>query len=93
MRSIRATRRRWRALDGTARRASSARGGRIRYRDVQATYRQIVADFAAIPKREKETVKVGIVGEIFVKYSPLGNNNLEQFLVDEGAEVVAPGPA
>ena len=52
---------------------------------------QIVADFAAIPKREKETVKVGIVGEIFVKYSPLGNNNLEQFLVDEGAEVVMPG--
>ena len=66
-------------------------GRRIRYRDVQATYRRIVADFAAIPKREKETVKVGIVGEIFVKYSPLGNNNLEQFLVDEGAEVVTPG--
>ena len=66
-------------------------GRRIRYRDVQKTYRQIVADFAAIPKREKETVKVGIVGEIFVKYSPLGNNNLEQFLVDEGAEVVTPG--
>ena len=28
---------------------------------------------------------------IFVKYSPLGNNDLEQFLVDEGAEVVIPG--
>ena len=58
---------------------------------MQKTYSRIVADFAAIPKREKETVKVGIVGEIFVKYSPLGNNNLEQFLVDEGAEVVTPG--
>ena len=34
---------------------------------------------------------MGVVGEIFVKYSPLGNNNLEQFLVDEGAEVVVPG--
>ena len=66
-------------------------GKHIRYSDVQKTYRQIVADFAAIPKRQKETVKVGIVGEIFVKYSPLGNNNLEQFLVDEGAEVVTPG--
>lgn len=66
-------------------------GRRIRYRDVQATYRAIVADFAAIPRCEKKTVRVGIVGEIFVKYSPLGNNGLEQFLVDEGAEVVTPG--
>ena len=66
-------------------------GRHIRYSEVQKTYSRIVADFAAIPKREKETVKVGIVGEIFVKYSPLGNNNLEQFLVDEGAEVVTPG--
>ena len=66
-------------------------GRHIRYSEVQKTYRAVVADFAAIPKREKETVRVGIVGEIFVKYSPLGNNNLEQFLVDEGAEVVTPG--
>jgi predicted nucleotide-binding protein (sugar kinase/HSP70/actin superfamily) len=38
-----------------------------------------------------DKVKVGIVGEIFVKFSPLGNNNLEQFLISEGAEVVVPG--
>ena len=36
-------------------------------------------------------VKVGIVGEIYVKYSPLANNDLEKFLFDEGAEVVVPG--
>lgn len=34
--------------------------------------------------------KVGIVGEIYVKYSPLGNNNLEQTLRDEGCEVITP---
>ena len=66
-------------------------GKKIDYKKVKETYRKIIADFAAIPKRERETVKVGVVGEIFVKYSPLGNNNLEQFLVDEGAEVVVPG--
>ena len=66
-------------------------GRKIDYKKVKETYREMIADFAAIPKREKETVKVGVVGEIFVKYSPLGNNNLEQFLVDEGAEVVVPG--
>ncbi len=35
--------------------------------------------------------KVGIVGEIYVKYAPLGNNHLEEFLVSQGAEVMVPG--
>ena len=34
---------------------------------------------------------MGIVGEIYVKYSPLGNNHLEDFLLSEGAEPVVPG--
>ena len=56
-----------------------------------AIYRQIIEAFAAIPRREEKKVRVGIVGEIYVKFSPLGNNHLEQLLVDEGAEVVLPG--
>lgn len=67
-------------------------GGKANYRQVKANYRRILDDFAAIPMEPRSgKVKVGIVGEIFVKYSPLGNNNLEQFLVDEGAEAVIPG--
>ena len=31
------------------------------------------------------------MGEIYVKFSPLGNNNLEDFLLSEGAEPVVPG--
>ena len=62
------------------------------YRQVRANYRRILDSFAALPmEKTEEKVMVGVVGEIFVKYSPLGNNNLEQFLVDEGAEVVIPG--
>jgi len=34
--------------------------------------------------------KVGIVGEIYVKYSPLGNNDLEKTLREEGCEVITP---
>lgn len=34
--------------------------------------------------------KVGIVGEIYVKYSPLGNNDLEQTLRNEGCEAITP---
>lgn len=66
-------------------------GGKIRYRKVLQNYRLIIQDFAAIPKHPKDTVKVGIVGEIFVKFSPMANNHLEDFLESEGAEVEVPG--
>ena len=66
-------------------------GEQASYRQVKANYRRILDDFAALPMEKTEKVLVCVVGEIFVKYSPLGNNNLEQFLVDEGAEVVIPG--
>lgn len=64
---------------------------RISYRQVKRNYREILRDFAQIPKKFRNTVQVGVVGEIFVKYSPLGNNNLEDFLTREGAEVHVPG--
>lgn len=65
---------------------------KIKYSTIKKNYAEIVRDFAAIPMRnDKTAVKVGIVGEIFVKYSPLANNGLEDFLVKEGAEPVVPG--
>ncbi len=69
-------------------------GKAISYRKVKENYRAIVADYAAIPcDRRKPRPRVGIVGEIFVKFSPLGNNNLEDFLIGQGAEPVMPGLA
>ncbi|MBQ4556279.1 MAG: 2-hydroxyacyl-CoA dehydratase [Clostridia bacterium] len=54
--------------------------------------RDIVKRFAAIEQdRSVKKPRVGIVGEIYVKFSPLGNNNLGGFLVENGAEVVLPG--
>ena len=64
---------------------------KISYRKVRENYRKILEDFNRIPRAEVKKTRVGIVGEIFVKYSPLGNNNLEDFLVKEGAEVTVPG--
>ena len=52
---------------------------------------EICADFAAIPVAGESKIRVGVVGEIYVKFAPLGNNNLEQFLLSEGAEPVVPG--
>ena len=67
-------------------------GRRVDYNKVKENYRQIVRSFAAVPAdRSEKKPRVGVVGEIFVKYSPLGNNDLEKFLIREGAETVVPG--
>lgn len=54
-------------------------------------YKQMVKDFANIKRHRAKKIKVGVVGEIYMKYAPLGNNNLEQFLIDEGCEPVVSG--
>lgn len=51
----------------------------------------IAKDFHEIPKTAKNLVKVGIVGEIYVKYSPFANRGLEKFLLGEGCEIMVPG--
>ena len=68
-----------------------AKNGKLGYSAVKQFYKDILADFAAIPRSSEKKVRVGIVGEIFVKFSPLGNNELEKFLLSENAEVVMPG--
>ena len=65
--------------------------GSVKYDIVKENYRRIIRDFSAIEKTKDIKIKVGVVGEIFVKYSPLGNNNLADFLVKNGAEPVIPG--
>ncbi|WBY64900.1 2-hydroxyacyl-CoA dehydratase [Thermocaproicibacter melissae] len=52
---------------------------------------RIVKDFASIEIKKVPKVKVGVVGEIYVKYSSLGNNNLEDFLRGQDCEVNVPG--
>ena len=41
---------------------------------------QIAEDFANVPVTGEKKVRGGVVGEIYVKYSPIGNNDLEEFL-------------
>ena len=60
-------------------------------REMKAVMPKIAAEFAAIPVRRVPKVKVGVVGEIYVKYSPLGNNELEKFLASQDCEVNLPG--
>ncbi|MFR3068735.1 MAG: 2-hydroxyglutaryl-CoA dehydratase, partial [Enterocloster sp.] len=52
--------------------------------------RGIVRDFDNLPRRDVRKPKVGIVGEILVKFSPLANNHIVELLESEGAEAVMP---
>ena len=54
--------------------------------------RRMIADFTEIEvDSEKPVIKVGIVGEIYMKYAALGNNHLEEFLYSQSCEVMIPG--
>ena len=67
-------------------------GRSLNYKTVQKNYINILKDFELnLPRTKEKKVRVGIVGEIYVKFSPLANNDLERFLVAEGAETVMAG--
>lgn len=52
--------------------------------------REMIAEFDAIPVLDIKKPRVGIVGEILVKFSPAANNQLVELLEHEGAEAVVP---
>lgn len=59
--------------------------------ELKTNFKMIAKSFSDIPIYLKEKTKVGIVGEIYVKYSKLANNHLEEFLHEEDCEVMVPG--
>ena len=68
-----------------------ASGHGFRRKEIAENLDSIAKDFSEIKLKRTPKVKVGIVGEIYVKYSSLGNNDLEKFLYDQGCEVNVPG--
>ena len=52
--------------------------------------RDIIRDFDRLEIREVKKPKVGVVGEILVKFLPAANNYLVELLESEGAEAVVP---
>ena len=59
--------------------------------ELKSNFEMIAKSFAEVPILLEEKTKVGIVGEIYVKYSKLANNHLEEFLQEEECEVMVPG--
>ena len=68
-----------------------AAGRGLGKKEIDENLGRMVKAFEAIPVRDEKRVKVGVVGEIYIKYSSLGNNHLEDFLAAEGCEVMLPG--
>lgn len=61
-----------------------------KYKNYKKITKNIIRIFSAVKRTEERKVKVGIVGEIYVKYAHLGNNRLEEFLISENCEPVVP---
>lgn len=52
--------------------------------------RSMIEEFDSIEITNEKKPRVGLVGEILVKYHPTANNNIIEILENEGAEVVVP---
>ena len=52
--------------------------------------RQMIREFDTLPITDEKKPRVGIVGEILVKFLPAANNHLAELLEKEGAEAVCP---
>ena len=60
------------------------------YRKFRQICRQLIREFDAIPITDEKKPRVGVVGEILVKFLPAANNHLVELLEAEGAEAVVP---
>ncbi len=62
----------------------------ISHRKFKQYCRHIIQDFDKLPMNDQKKPRVGIVGEILVKFLPAANNYLVDLLESEGAEAVVP---
>ena len=61
-----------------------------KFKQFSNNMKKIVEEFDELPRLDIKKPKVGIVGEILVKFHPFANNQVVDFLEKEGAEVVVP---
>lgn len=64
----------------------------LKFSEFKKTVREIVDDFDTLPLTGEGTKpRVGVVGEILVKFHPTANNQLVDVIEREGCEAVVPG--
>lgn len=62
----------------------------LSHRKYKQMCRNIIRDFDNLPRLDIKKPRVGVVGEILVKFLPAANNYLVDLLESEGAEAVVP---
>jgi predicted CoA-substrate-specific enzyme activase len=65
-------------------------GSSVSHSQFKKMCKEMVHDFDMIPVTGEKKPRVGIVGEILVKFMPAANNHLAELLEAEGAEPVVP---
>lgn len=66
-------------------------GKLCRIKQLVPIYHSILDDFSKIKCTSASLVKIGLVGELYIKYCRMGNFNAEDFLRSKGAEVRTTG--
>ena len=61
------------------------------FRHFGRNIRDIVRDFDTLPLSNERKPRVGLVGEILVKFNPGANNDIVRIIEQEGGEAVMPG--
>lgn len=61
-------------------------GKRLSFRDIRQRFDEIAKDYRTVLRVDKKLLKVGVVGELYIKYCHLGNWNLECFLRQQDCE-------
>ncbi|WP_055667574.1 2-hydroxyacyl-CoA dehydratase [Desnuesiella massiliensis] len=59
-------------------------------KEFKTNIKELVKDFDTLEINQVKKPKVGLVGEILVKFHPTANNNVVDIIEDEGAEAVMP---
>ena len=62
--------------------------GRGKFREYRKVLKEIVKEFDELPLKDIKKPKVGVVGEILVKYHPTANNDIVDIIEREGGEAV-----
>lgn len=61
-------------------------GKNLSVKNIKNRFTEIIEDFKAVEKEDKKLLKIGVVGELYIKYCHLGNWNLEKYLKQENCE-------
>ena len=53
---------------------------------MKRNFKRMAADFAAIPRTGEKKQRIGLVGELYIRYCHLGNRNMVKYLEESGCE-------